>query len=80
MKKTFWRLHNYDNSLLIKKHQQAYLSEGLGVGAHVSEDDKDVLLTLVGQVLRGGQSQAGGNDALNADWWRRNCVKHGHWA
>lgn len=29
----------------------ADLSESLRVGAHISEDDKDVLLTLIGQIL-----------------------------
>lgn len=30
---------------------ESYLSEGLSVGAHVSQDDQHVLLTLVSQVL-----------------------------
>lgn len=30
---------------------KSYLSEGLSVGAHVSQDDQHVLLTLVRQVL-----------------------------
>lgn len=44
----------------------AYLSQSLSVGAHVRQDDQDVLLTLVGQVLRRRESQARGDDALDA--------------
>lgn len=43
----------------------AYLSQSLGVGAHVRQDDQDVLLALVGQVLRRGQRQARRDDALD---------------
>lgn len=45
----------------------AHLSQSFGVGAHVSQDDQDMLLTLVGQVLSWGQSQARGDDALNTE-------------
>lgn len=45
-----------------------YLSQSLSVGAHVSQDDQDVFLTLVGQVLCCGQRQARGDDTLDADW------------
>lgn len=48
-----------------------HLSESLSVGAHVREDDEDVLLALVGQVLGGRQRQTRGDDALDADWWKR---------
>mmetsp|Transcript_62503 Transcript_62503/g.167417 ORF Transcript_62503/g.167417 Transcript_62503/m.167417 type:complete len:335 (+) Transcript_62503:537-1541(+) len=41
------------------------LAEGVGVGGHVREDHEDVLLPLVGEVLRGGEGQAGGDDALD---------------
>lgn len=44
----------------------ADLSESLGVGAHVGEDYKDVLLALVGQVLGRRQRQPWGDDALDA--------------
>lgn len=43
-----------------------HLSQGLCVGAHVSEDDQDVLLALVGKELGSGEGNAGGDDALNA--------------
>lgn len=44
-----------------------YLSQSLSIGAHVSQNDQDVLLTLVGQVLRGGQRQPRGDDAFDAE-------------
>ncbi len=43
----------------------ADLSQSLSVGAHVSEDDKHVLLTLVGKELGRRQGQARGDDTLN---------------
>lgn len=46
---------------------EAYLSQSLSVGAHVRENDQDVLLTLVGQVLSGGQRQPRGDDAFDAE-------------
>lgn len=49
-----------------KGKNRTNLSESLRVGAHVCEDDKDVLLTLVSQVLSRRQRQAWGDDALNA--------------
>lgn len=49
----------------------SYLSQGLSVGAHVRQDDQDVLLALVGQVLCRRQRQARGDDALDADWTKR---------
>lgn len=47
------------------KKQLGYLSEGFGVGAHVSEDDEDVLLALVGEELCGGEGEARRDDALD---------------
>lgn len=44
----------------------AHLSEGLGIGTHVCQDDQHVLLTLVSQELCRGQGQAGRDDALDA--------------
>lgn len=46
---------------------KAYLSQSLSIGAHVSQNDQDVLLTLVGQVLSGGQRQPRGDDAFDAE-------------
>ena len=42
------------------------LAEGLGVGAHVSHDDEDVLLTLVREELGRRQRDARRDDALYA--------------
>lgn len=49
----------------------ANLSESLCIGAHVSENDEDVLLTLVSQVLSRREGQTRRDDALNAEmnWW-----------
>lgn len=33
------------------ERNMADLSKSLGIGAHVGEDDEDMLLTLIGQVL-----------------------------
>ena len=41
------------------------LSQGLGVGAHVSQDNQDMFLTLVGQELCRGQRQSRRDDTLN---------------
>lgn len=43
-----------------------HLSESLSIGAHVCEDNQDVLLALVGQELGRCESQAGRDDSLNA--------------
>ena len=47
---------------------RTHLSQGLCVGAHVSEDDQHVLLTLVGQELSRSQSQTGSDDTLDTAW------------
>lgn len=41
------------------------LTESLSIRGHVSEDDEDVLLTLVGKVLGCGKGQTWCDDALN---------------
>ncbi len=41
------------------------LAEGVGVGRHVGEDDEDVQVALVGEVLGGGEGEAGRDDALD---------------
>lgn len=48
------------------KGEQSYLSQSFSVGTHVSEDDQDMFLTLVGQVLCCSQRQAGSDDTLDA--------------
>jgi hypothetical protein len=42
-----------------------HLTQGLGVRAHVGQDDQHVLLALVGEELGCGQRQAGRDDALD---------------
>mmetsp|Transcript_39085 Transcript_39085/g.89536 ORF Transcript_39085/g.89536 Transcript_39085/m.89536 type:complete len:265 (-) Transcript_39085:762-1556(-) len=42
------------------------LSKSVGVGGHVSQDHKDMLLALVCEILGSGQRQPGGNNALNS--------------
>eukprot|EP01084_Bolivina_argentea_P071534 130022_1 len=42
-----------------------HLTQGIGVGRHVGQDDQHVLTAIVGQVLGGGQGQTGGHDTLN---------------
>ena len=44
---------------------RTHLTQGFGIRAHVSKDDEDVLLALVGQVLGGGEGEAGRDDALD---------------
>ena len=44
-----------------------YLSQGVGVGTHVGENDEDVLLTLIGQELSRGQRDTRGDDTLNPE-------------
>ena len=43
-----------------------YLSQSLSIGAHVSENNQDVFLTLVRQELRRSQGQTRSDDTLNA--------------
>ena len=45
---------------------QNHLSQSLGVGAHVSQDNQDVFLTLVSHELCRGEGKAGSDDTLNA--------------
>ena len=52
----------------VHMHIRTHLSQGLCVGAHVSEDDQHVLLTLVGQELSRSQSQTGSDDTLDTAW------------
>lgn len=49
------------------KGEVVYLSKSLSIGAHISEDDEDVFLTLIGQELSCGQGNTGRNDTLNAE-------------
>lgn len=56
-----------------ESERAADLSERLCVRAHIGEDDKHVLLTLIGQVLGRRQCQAGGDDPLDsATQWPDN--------
>ena len=47
--------------------KRLYLSQGVGVGTHVGENDEDVLLTLIGQELGRGQRDTRGDDTLNPE-------------
>jgi hypothetical protein len=42
------------------------LTKSVAVGGQVGENDKDVLLELVGVVLGGGEGETGGDDTLDA--------------
>lgn len=42
-----------------------HLTKSLSIGRHVSEDDEDVLLTLVGEVFSSGEGKTGGDDTLD---------------
>lgn len=44
---------------------EQYLSQGFSVGAHVGEDDENVLLTLVSEELCGGEGETRRDDALD---------------
>ncbi len=44
---------------------KTHLTQGLGVRGHVSQDDEDVLLVLVGQELGRGQGETRGDDPLD---------------
>ena len=43
-----------------------YLTQGISIRTHVSQDDQYVLLTLVGQELGSSKGQAGSDDTLNS--------------
>ena len=41
------------------------LSQGLGIGAHIGQDDQHMVLTLVGKELGSGEGQSRGDDTLD---------------
>ena len=43
------------------------LSQSFSVGAHISEDNKNVFLALIGHELCRGEGKAGGDDTLNPE-------------
>ena len=45
--------------------RSGHLTQGISIRAHVRQNDQDVLLSLVGEVLCGGESEARGNDTLD---------------
>lgn len=59
-----------EGTLSVLSSEVSDLSQGFSIGAHISQDDQDVFLTLIGQELSGGQRQSRSDDAFNPE--RRN--------
>ena len=47
--------------------QYTYLSQGIGIGTHICENHQHVHSDFIGQILRGGKGNTGGNDTF--DGW-----------
>ena len=52
---------------LERERETTDLSESIGVGGHIGQDDEDVLLELVGVVLGGGESESRSNNTLDTE-------------
>lgn len=53
--------------LCVSMLHDVHLSQSFSVGAHISEDNKNVFLALVGHELCRGEGKAGGDDTLNTE-------------
>jgi len=53
-----------------------HLTESIGIGAHISQDNQYVFLTLIGQILSSGESDSRRDDSLNS----ANREEIGNWS
>ena len=59
------RERDYYCQLCVGKINDAHLSQSFSVGAHISKDNENVFLTLIGHELGSGEGQTGSDDTLN---------------